>query len=98
MRTFPGEKLFVGGGEAENIFRKTFAPPFCPMFATIRPVKWMSARPETVLSGLKNRLQQDGRSFGADCMAVFTCYKRLYNGKVNYKSIGKPLLLDEKRK
>ena len=40
----------------------------------------MSARPETVLSGLKNRLQQDGRSFGADCMAVFTWYREyVYN-------------------
>lgn len=43
----------------------------------------MSARPETVLSRLKNRLQQNERSFDADCMAVFTYYNRLYNGKGN---------------
>ena len=30
-------------------------------------VKRMSARPETVLGGLKNRLQQNGKSFGAEC-------------------------------
>ncbi|EGG53764.1 hypothetical protein HMPREF9442_01844 [Paraprevotella xylaniphila YIT 11841] len=56
MRTFPGENPFVGGVGAENTLRKTFTPPFYPIFTTTRLVKRMSARPETVLGRLKNRL------------------------------------------
>ena len=56
MRTFPGENPFVGGVGAENTLRKTFTHPFYPVSGTAKPVKWMSARPETVLGRLKNRL------------------------------------------
>lgn len=65
MRTFLGEKLFVGGGEAENIFRKTSISPFYLIFGTAKPRKRMSAYLKTVFSRLKNRLAQNVWAFFA---------------------------------
>ena len=57
----------MGGGEAENTLRKTPTSPFYLVFGTVKLVKRMSAYLKIVLSRLKNRLAENGKSFGADC-------------------------------
>lgn len=67
MRTFSGEKLSAIGEVGRIQIRDTSIPSFYPVFSMAKPVRRMSVRPKIVLSRLKNRLQQNGKSFGLHC-------------------------------
>ena len=45
------------------------------VFSMAKPVRRMSVCPKIILRRLKNRLQQNGKLFGADCFVVFVCYR-----------------------
>ena len=75
MRTFSGEKLSAIGEVGKIQIRDTSIPSFYPVFSMAKPVRRMSVRPKIVLRRLKNRLQQNGKSFGADYIAIFVCHK-----------------------
>ena len=64
MRTFSGEKQFAISKVGRIQIRDTSIPSFYPVFSMAKPVRRMSVRPKIVLSRLKNRLQQNGKSFG----------------------------------
>ncbi len=64
MRTFSGEKQFAISKVWRIQIRDTSIPSFYPVFSMAEPVRWMSVRPKIFLRRLKNRLQQNGKSFG----------------------------------
>lgn len=64
MRTFSGEKLSAIGEVGRIQIRDTSIPSFYPVFSIAKPIRRMSVRPKIVLRRLKNRLPQDGKSFG----------------------------------
>ena len=64
MRTFSGEKQFAISEVGRIQIRDTSIPSFYPVFSMAKPVRRMSVRPKIVLRRLKNRLQQNGKSFG----------------------------------
>ena len=61
-------------GQCKDIPR---TPMFFPdrVFSMEEFVRQMSVRPKIVLRRLRNRLQQNGKSFGAECTGGFTCYR-----------------------
>ena len=75
MRTFLGEKQFAISKVWRIQIRDTSIPSFYPVFSMAKPVRRMSVCPKIILRRLKNRLQQNGKSFGADCFVVFVCYR-----------------------
>ena len=64
MRTFSGEKQFAISKVWRIQIRDASIPSFYPVFSMAKPVRRMSVRPKIVLRRLKNRLQQNGKSFG----------------------------------
>ena len=52
-------------------------PMFFPdrVFSMEEFVRQMSVRPKFVLRRLRNRLQQNGKSFVAECTGGFTCFR-----------------------
>lgn len=83
MRTFSGEKLSAIGEVGRIQIRDTSIPSFYPVFSMAKPVRRMSVRPKIVLSRLKNRLQQNGKSFGADCTVILFLLFHEKNGMVH---------------
>ena len=71
MRTFSGEKLSAIGEVGRIQIRDTSIPSFYPVFSMAKPVRRMSVRPKIVLRRLKNRLPQNGKSYGAECTGGF---------------------------
>ena len=77
MRTFSGEKLSAIGEVGRIQIRDTSIPSFYPVFSMAKPVRRMSVRPKIVLSRLKNRLQQNGKSFAAERKIVWLTLQKL---------------------
>ena len=73
MRTFSGEKLFVGGEVGRIQIRATSIPSFYPVFSTAKPVRRM-------VSTSENRSQEIEKSFAAERKIV---WRRLYRHSVS---------------
>ena len=69
-------------GQGKDIPR---TPMFFPdrVFSMEEFVRQMSVRPKIVLRRLKNRLQQNGKSFAADCTVILFLLFHEKNGMVH---------------
>lgn len=71
MRTFSGEKQSAINEVGRIQIQDTSIPSFYPVFSMAKPVRRMSVCPKFVLRRLRNRLQQNEKSFGAEFTGVF---------------------------
>ena len=70
-----GRKTVCGRWDSKDVNPENIRVFPLSGFSMVKPVRRMSVRPKIVLRRLKNRLAENGKSFGADCTGMFACHK-----------------------
>ena len=78
-----GRKTVCGRWDSKDVNPENIRVFPLSGFSMVKPVRRMSVRPKIVLRRLKNRLQQNGKSFAADCTVILFLLFHEKNGMVH---------------